>query len=122
MEKTCKALQQHGLTCTRMGVFKPRTSPYSFQGLGVECLPYVLASAATYGIKIIAMEITHEAQLDAINDILAQQNNPTKILVQIGTRNAQNFELLKALGKQQQFPILYKRGVWDYLARIHWRV
>lgn len=107
---TFKALQDLGLQCARMGAFKPRTSPYSFQGLGVKCLPYVFASAATYGIKVIAMEITHEAQLDTINDLLAQQRNPTKIMVQIGTRNAQNFELLKALGKQQVFPILYKRG------------
>lgn len=110
VELTFKALQQHGLTCARMGVFKPRTSPYNFQGLGVTCLPYVLELAATYGIKIIALEITHESQLDVINNLLAQQNNPTKILVQIGTRNAQNFELLKAVGKQQEFAILYKRG------------
>lgn len=110
VEKTFKVLQQHGLQCARMGVFKPRTSPYSFQGLGVECLPYVLAAAATYDIKIVALEITHESQLDQIHAILAQQNNPTTILVQIGTRNAQNFELLKALGKQTAFPILYKRG------------
>lgn len=110
VERTCKVLAQHGLTCTRMGIFKPRTSPYNFQGLGAKCLPYVLAIAASYGIKIIAMEITDARQLDLINNLLAQHNNPTKILVQVGTRNAQNFELLKALGKQQVFPILYKRG------------
>ncbi|HSX19511.1 MAG TPA: 3-deoxy-7-phosphoheptulonate synthase [Gammaproteobacteria bacterium] len=110
VERTFRTLQQLGLVCARMGAFKPRTSPYSFQGLGDRCLPYVFALAATYGIKLIAIEITHEAQLDTICDILATQHNPTKILVQIGTRNAQNFELLKALGKQQQFPILYKRG------------
>ncbi len=110
VELTCKALQQHGLTCARMGAFKPRTSPYNFQGLGKKCLPYVFAAAATYGIKIIAMEITHEAQLESVHSVLAQQNNPTQILIQIGTRNAQNFELLKAVGAQRQFPILYKRG------------
>ncbi len=110
VEHTFKVLQQHGLTCARMGVFKPRTSPYSFQGLGVECLSYVFALAATYDIKLIAMEITHEQQLDHVSNILAQQNNPTKILIQIGTRNAQNFELLKQIGKQKEFPILYKRG------------
>jgi 3-deoxy-7-phosphoheptulonate synthase len=108
--RTFKALQHYGLNCARMGAFKPRTSPYSFQGLGEKCLPYVLELAATYGIKIIAMEITHESQLASINNILAQQNNPTKIMVQIGTRNAQNFELLKAIGSQHDYPILYKRG------------
>lgn len=110
VECTFKTLQQHGLTCARMGAFKPRTSPYSFQGLGELCLPYVLDLAASYGIKIIAMELTHESQLVNINNILAQQNNPTKIMIQIGTRNAQNFELLKAIGSQQDYPILYKRG------------
>lgn len=110
VEHTFKALQHYGLQCARMGAFKPRTSPYSFQGLGTKCLSYVFDLAATYGIKIIAMEITHESQLDSINNILAQQNNTTKIMVQIGTRNAQNFELLKFMGSQQDYPILYKRG------------
>lgn len=110
VERTFKALRRYGLTCARMGAFKPRTSPYSFQGLGDKCLPYVFELAATYGIKIIAMEITHESQLVSINNILAQQNNQTKIMIQIGTRNAQNFELLKAVGSQQDYPILYKRG------------
>lgn len=110
VELTFKTLAKHKLTCARMGAFKPRTSPYNFQGLGAECLPYVFASAATHNIKIIAMEITHEAQLTTIHDILIKQNNPTKIFVQVGTRNAQNFELLKALGQQNEFPILFKRG------------
>lgn len=110
VERTFKYLQKYGLTCARMGAFKPRTSPYSFQGLGAECLPYVFSLAATYGIKLIAMEITHEQQLDYIYNLLAQQKNPLKILIQIGTRNAQNFELLKNIGQQTEFPILYKRG------------
>ncbi len=110
VELTFKALKRHGLNCARMGAFKPRTSPYSFQGLGETCLSYVLELAANYDIKIIAMEITHESQLDSINNILSQQNNPTSIMIQIGTRNAQNFELLKAIGSQNDYPILYKRG------------
>lgn len=110
VEMIFKTLNRLGLSCARMGAFKPRTSPYSFQGLGEKCLSYVFELAAQYEIKIIAMEITHEKQLQRAFDILAKANNPTKILVQIGTRNAQNFELLKALGKQTVFPILYKRG------------
>lgn len=108
--QTCKVLQKHGLKCARMGAFKPRTSPYSFQGHGDKCLEYVFAAAATYDIKIIAMEITHESQIEKVYDILYRQNNPTKILIQIGTRNAQNFELLQAVGRQKIFPVLYKRG------------
>ncbi len=110
VELTFKKLNALGLNCARMGAFKPRTSPYSFQGLGEQCLPYVFSHAATHNIKMLAMEITHESQLDYMFKLLARENNPTKVLVQIGTRNAQNFELLKAVAKQNIFPILYKRG------------
>lgn len=105
-----RTLQQFGLTCTRMGVFKPRTSPYSFQGLGEQCLPQVLEQAGKFGINVIAMEITHERYLDTLRELMLRLGNPTGILLQIGTRNIQNFELLKALGKQHEFPILLKRG------------
>lgn len=108
--KTFQALQKYGLTCARMGAFKPRTNPYHFQGLGATCLPYVFELAGKYGIKVIAMEITHDSQVDLIYDTLEKYGNPTGVMLQIGTRNAQNFELLKAVGKQSHFPILYKRG------------
>jgi 3-deoxy-7-phosphoheptulonate synthase len=104
------ALQQQGLCCTRMGVYKPRTSPYAFQGLGKLCLPYLFELAGEYGIKVIAMEVTHERQLLEIQEIMERLNHPTGVMLQVGTRNAQNFELLRALGEQKTFPILYKRG------------
>lgn len=110
VELVFKKLHSLKLQSARMGAFKPRTSPYSFQGLGEKCLPYVFELAVKYNITLLAMEITHESQLDLIHEILVTSNNPTKILVQIGTRNAQNFELLKALGSQNNYPILYKRG------------
>ena len=56
------------------------------------------------------MEITHEAHIAEIKQALDQTGNPTGILLQIGTRNTQNFELLKNVGRQQEFPILLKRG------------
>lgn len=105
-----KTLHQHGQVCTRMGAYKPRTSPYSFQGLGKNCLPYVFELAGQYGIKIIAMEVTHERQIQEISECLEKQGNPTGVMLQIGTRNAQNFELLRAVGSQQTFPVLFKRG------------
>lgn len=110
VEQTLKALHQYGLKCTRMGAYKPRTSPYSFQGLGKSCLPYVFELAGKYDIKIIAMEITHERQLEEIVQALQQAGEPTGIMLQTGTRNAQNFELLRAIGSQRTFPILFKRG------------
>ncbi len=110
VESMMKALRDSGLTCTRMGAYKPRTNPYSFQGHGAKCLPYVFELAGTYGIKVIAMEITHEAHIDEITAALEETGNPTGVILQIGTRNTQNFELLKSAGRQDVYPILLKRG------------
>ncbi|MFP6664463.1 MAG: 3-deoxy-7-phosphoheptulonate synthase [Deltaproteobacteria bacterium] len=105
------ALQQAGVETSRMGAYKPRTSPYDFQGLGKSCLPYVFELAGKYDIKVIAMEIVHESQIDEINAALDAAGSPTGVLLQVGTRNAQNFELLKVIGQQQRFPVLFKRGM-----------
>jgi 3-deoxy-7-phosphoheptulonate synthase len=110
VEKMMKALRDNGQVCTRMGAYKPRTSPYSFQGHGKNCLPFVFELAGKYGIKIIAMEVTHESHLDEIQEALNKTGNPTGVMLQIGTRNTQNFELLKSVGRQQEFPVLLKRG------------
>lgn len=110
VEEMMRALQENGQVCTRMGAYKPRTSPYSFQGYGKNCLPYVFELAGKYGIKVIAMEITHESHIDEIREALRQTGNPTGVMMQIGTRNTQNFELLKSVGRQQEFPVLLKRG------------
>ena len=110
VEAMMKALQEHGQVCTRMGAYKPRTSPYSFQGNGKNCLPYVFELAGKYGIKVIAMEVTHESHVDEITEALEATGNPTGVMLQIGTRNTQNFELLKIVGRQQEFPVLLKRG------------
>jgi 3-deoxy-7-phosphoheptulonate synthase len=110
VESMMQALRENGQLCTRMGAYKPRTSPYSFQGHGRDCLPYVFELAGKYGIKIIAMEITHESHLDEIRGALDETGNPTGVMLQIGTRNTQNFELLKIVGRQQEFPVLIKRG------------
>ncbi len=110
VEMMMKALHDHGQICARMGAYKPRTSPYSFQGHGKECLPYVFNLAGKYEIKVIAMEITHESHVDEIRKALDQAGNPTGVMLQIGTRNTQNFELLKIVGRQQEYPVLIKRG------------
>lgn len=110
VELMMKALKANGQTCTRMGAYKPRTSPYSFQGHGKACLPYVFELAGKYGIKVIAMEVTHESHVDEIREALRLTGNPTGVMLQIGTRNTQNFELLKSVGRQQEFPVLLKRG------------
>jgi len=110
VEEMMRALQEHGQVCTRMGAYKPRTNPYSFQGHGKSCLPYVFELAGKYGIKVIAMEVTHESHVAEINAALAQTGSPTGVMLQIGTRNTQNFELLKSVGRQHELPVLIKRG------------
>jgi 3-deoxy-7-phosphoheptulonate synthase len=110
VEMMMKALQSHGQVCTRMGAYKPRTNPYSFQGHGKDCLPWVFELAGKYGIKVVAMDVTHESQIDEINEALEATGRPTGVMLQIGTRNTQNFELLKAVGRQRVMPVLFKRG------------
>ena len=110
VEAMLKALREHGLVCTRMGAYKPRTSPYAFQGHGKDCLPWVFEMAGKHGIRVIAMEVTHESHVDEIAEALERTGRPTGVMIQIGTRNIQNFELLKYVGRQQEFPILLKRG------------
>ncbi len=110
VEKMMRLLQKNNQVCTRMGAYKPRTSPYSFQGHGKNCLPFVFELAGKYGIKVIAMEVTHESHVEEIRETLHKTGNPTGVMLQIGTRNTQNFELLKSVGRQQEFPVLLKRG------------
>jgi 3-deoxy-7-phosphoheptulonate synthase len=110
VELMLKALKENGQVCTRMGAYKPRTNPYSFQGHGKNCLPYVFELAGKYGIKVIAMEVTHESHVDEIREALRITGQPTGVMLQIGTRNTQNFELLKIVGRQRDYPVLLKRG------------
>jgi len=110
VDRMMKAVHEQGLQCTRMGAYKPRTNPYSFQGRGKECLPYVFEIAGKYGIKVIAMEVTHDDQIDEIHEAMHRAGQATGIMLQIGTRNVQNFELLKSVGRQKEFPVLLKRG------------
>lgn len=111
VELMMKTLAEHGVVTTRMGAYKPRTSPYDFQGLGKACLPWVFELAGKYGIRVIAMEVTHPSHIDDVREALEQTGRPTGVMLQIGTRNAQNFELLKEVGRQTEFPVLYKRGM-----------
>jgi 3-deoxy-7-phosphoheptulonate synthase len=105
------ALEAAGITTTRMGAYKPRTSPYDFQGLGKDCLPWVFELAGKHGVRVIAIEITDARHIEEITSALEQSGNATGVMLQIGTRNAQSFELLKAVGQQGRFPVLFKRGM-----------
>ncbi len=111
VEAMFRALKDFGIVTTRAGAYKPRTSPYDFQGHGPDCLSYLFELAGKYEQKVIAMEVTHESHVEEIAEALEQAGDPTGVIIQIGTRNAQNFELLKIVGQQDQFPVLFKRGM-----------
>ena len=95
------SVQAKGLKLLRGGAFKPRTSPYDFQGLGVE------------GLKILK-RVADEYDLAVISEIVSTEHIETALdyidVIQIGARNMQNFELLKAAGSVKK-PILLKRGL-----------
>ncbi len=111
VETIFRNMKRIGLKTARMGVYKPRTSPYDFQGHGRTCLPWLFELAGKYDIKVIAMEVLKEIHIEEIYKALDETGRPTGVMLQIGTRNAQNFELLKAAGSQAEFPVLYKRGM-----------
>ncbi|OJG74369.1 phospho-2-dehydro-3-deoxyheptonate aldolase [Enterococcus quebecensis] len=90
-----------GATILRGGAFKPRTSPYAFQGLEEEGLKYIRQAADEFGMKVIT-EVMDEAHIDMI----AEYSD----ILQIGARNMQNFKLLQAVGKTGK-PIGLKRGI-----------
>ncbi len=94
-----KAVKEAGATLLRGGAFKPRTSPYAFQGMRGEGIELLLKAKAETGMPIVT-EIMSAAHLDMFRDV---------DVIQVGARNMQNFELLKELGKTDK-PILLKRG------------
>ncbi|MCY0877890.1 MAG: 3-deoxy-7-phosphoheptulonate synthase [Firmicutes bacterium] len=94
-------MHRMGVPVLRGGAYKPRTSPYSFQGMGVEGLKLLAEARERYGVLIVTEAVDHES--------LAHVAEWADI-VQIGARNMQNFELLKAVGQVGK-PVLLKRGL-----------
>jgi 3-deoxy-7-phosphoheptulonate synthase len=85
VERTFAALRDAGQACARMGAYKPRTSPYSFQGYGRQCLPYVFELAGKYDVRVVAMEVTHDEHVEEIREALrAQHGRVTHAARQLG--------------------------------------
>lgn len=99
--ETALAVKEAGANALRGGVFKPRTSPYAFQGLGEEGLEYLAEARAQTGLPIVA-EIMSQTQLDIMVKYVD--------VLQVGARNMQNFNLLRAIGETRT-PVLLKRGL-----------
>ena len=99
--ESAKAVKEGGGTILRGGAFKPRTSPYSFQGHGLE------------GLKMLR-RVADQFDLKVVSEIMASDDLPHfeiyVDIIQVGARNMQNFQLLKALGQSRK-PILLKRGL-----------
>ncbi len=99
--ETAFAVKKAGATFLRGGAYKPRTSPYSFQGLEIEGLKYMQEAREATGLRVIC-EVTSEHAIEAAVKYVD--------MLQIGARNMQNFELLKEAGKSG-LPVLLKRGL-----------
>ena len=102
-----KAVKASGASILRGGAFKPRTSPYDFQGLGGDGIKLLLAAKAETGLPIVT-EIMSAADLPLFEDV---------DILQVGARNMQNFDMLKELGTINK-PILLKRGLANTLQEL----
>ena len=105
--EVASAVKASGANLLRGGAFKPRTSPYAFQGMQGEGLKLLLKAKKATGMPIVT-EIMNISTLDLFADV---------DLIQVGARNMQNFDLLKELGKTQK-PILLKRGLANTLQEL----
>ncbi|PWL32214.1 3-deoxy-7-phosphoheptulonate synthase [uncultured Roseivirga sp.] len=102
IRKTIAHLKENGVSIMRGGVFKPRSSPYAFRGMGIEGLELWYQLAKEAGIKIVTevMQVSQIEEMDPYVDIY-----------QVGARNTQNFNLLDELGKNTDKPVMIKRGI-----------
>lgn len=98
--KVAEAVKASGAKLLRGGAFKPRTSPYSFQGIGADGLNLLLEAKKATGLPIVS-EIMNQTQIPLFEEI---------DVIQVGARNMQNFDLLKAVGQLKK-PVLLKRGL-----------
>lgn len=105
--EVAQSVKQAGADILRGGAFKPRTSPYAFQGLGENGIELLLEAKRATGLPIIT-EIMNISTLELFSDV---------DIIQVGARNMQNFDLLKELGKSKK-PILLKRGLGNSIQEL----
>ena len=100
-DEMARLVSEAGGRIFRGGAYKPRTSPYAFQGLGTEGIRYMAAAGRKYGLPIVSELMS----IDKLDEFVENVD-----LIQIGARNMQNFDLLKEIGKTKK-PVLLKRGL-----------
>jgi len=101
MSSIARFLKAQGISILRGGAYKPRTSPYSFQGLGIEGLKILYQASRETGLKIVS-EVVSTSDMEVVSSYVD--------MLQIGARNMQNYSLLKEAGKTKK-PVLLKRGM-----------
>lgn len=101
VRESARAVSEAGAKILRGGAFKPRTSPYDFQGLGEEGLKILRDAADEFGMKVVT-EVVDREDIPLIEEYAD--------ILQVGARNMQNFQMLKALGKAKK-PVMLKRGL-----------
>jgi 3-deoxy-7-phosphoheptulonate synthase len=101
LQEVAEAVKEAGAHFLRAGAFKPRTSPYAFQGMGVKGLQLLAEVRETMGIPVIT-EVMDTRDVELVSEFAD--------VIQIGARNMQNFQLLKAVGRMQ-VPVMIKRGL-----------
>ena len=101
LDKTAAELKKHGASMLRGGAYKPRTSPYSFQGLFERGIDILADAGRKYSMPVVS-EIVSETDLELFSEKID--------LLQVGAKNMQNFALLKAIGKTKK-PVMLKRGI-----------
>ena len=101
VRETARAVKEAGAKILRGGAYKPRTSPYDFQGLGEEGLKILRDAADEFGLKVVT-EVVDREDIPLIEEYAD--------ILQVGARNMQNFQMLKALGKAKK-PVMLKRGL-----------
>ena len=101
LQEAAKAVKEDGAKFLRGGAYKPRTSPYDFQGFGEKALKMLRQAADDNGLKVIT-EVVDREDIPLIEEYAD--------MLQVGARNMQNFQMLKALGKAKK-PVLLKRGL-----------
>ncbi|MDG1721028.1 MAG: 3-deoxy-7-phosphoheptulonate synthase [Bacteroidia bacterium] len=101
LDEIAKGISDLGIKFMRGGAYKPRTSPYAFQGLKKECLKLLKEASKKYDLKIVT---------EVLDTTLIEEAYPYADIFQVGSRNAKNYQFLKELGKTDK-PILLKRGM-----------
>jgi len=117
IKQTVSELTKMGIKAIRGGCWKPRSSAYSFRGFGRKALRWLLEAAGENGVEIVWTEALESKHIEDIRRIKKEVGYPGEIGIWIGARSAGNQELHVELGKQHEFPVIIKNGIYERMVR-----